>query len=140
MASAVLLLLPAAMLLADDAIKGDKGLEGEWKPISAVRDGKESPPLPDGSLATFKADEIMMKTGDRDYTVSIKVDAGKTPKTIDLTPADGPKKGETIKGIYEIKGDELHVCTAEPGKDRPTEFSSKQGSNWSLMTLKRLKK
>ena len=36
--------------------------------------------------------------------------------------------------------DELRTCDAMPGKDRPTEFSSKEGSGWILGTYKRAKK
>ncbi len=45
MAVAVLLLLPAAILRAADAVKSDvdKGLDGEWEIKSALRGGKEPP-------------------------------------------------------------------------------------------------
>ena len=57
-----------------------------------------------------------------------------------MTPDDGPNKGKTLVGIYEVKGDELKVCHGDPGADRPKEIASKEGSGLSLITLKRVKK
>lgn len=43
---------------------------------------------------------------------------------IDFTPADGPAKGLTLKGIYEVKDDQLTLCFRPAGAERPTEFKS----------------
>ena len=48
-------------------------------------------------------------------------------------------KGKTTLSIYEIEGDTLKICSVEPGKDRPTEFSSKPGSGHFLRVFKREK-
>ena len=107
-ALAVLLLLPAALLCADDASKGDKDLDGDWQGVSAVRDGKELPPPASGNpVMTVKGESAAMKIGDMTSAAAIKVDATKTPRTLDVTPEDGPEKGKTVPCIYEIKGDEL---------------------------------
>ena len=51
----------------------------------------------------------------------------------------GEFKGKTMTGIYEIKGDTMRVCFAGGGKDRPTEFRTKEGSMEMLVTYKRIK-
>ena len=43
-------------------------------------------------------------------------------------------------GIYELKDDELKICFAKGGGERPTEFLSKAGTEQSLVVLKREKK
>jgi uncharacterized protein (TIGR03067 family) len=43
-------------------------------------------------------------------------------------------KGQVVVGIYELDGDTLRVCLPEPGtgKERPTEFSGKQGRSLTI--------
>jgi uncharacterized protein (TIGR03067 family) len=54
-----------------------------------------------------------------------RIDPAKRPKAIDLTPTEGEHKGQTARGIYEVEGDTLKICFAEPDKPRPTEFTGK---------------
>jgi uncharacterized protein (TIGR03067 family) len=136
-----LLLGPAAMLLAADAPpKGDKDLEGTWEAVACVRDGKDLPPDKNAPVAAIEGDQLTLKVGDESRKATLKVDATKTPRTMDVTLEDGPHKGETVKALYQIKGDELKVCHGEPGTDRPTDVSSKEGSGLTVMTFKRVKK
>jgi uncharacterized protein (TIGR03067 family) len=139
-ALALLLLAPAALLRADDAPKGDKDLDGDWEVVSAIQDGKEQPPPDRKQLVSVMGEKIVFKDGDETHTGALKLDPTKTPRTFDLTPDDGPEKGKTTRGIYEIKGDEMRVCHGDAGADRPKEFASKQGSGLALVTLKRAKK
>ncbi len=44
-----------------------------------------------------------------------------------------------LQGIYEVNGDTYRYCIAPAGKDKPNEFSSKEGSGHILMVLKREK-
>jgi uncharacterized protein (TIGR03067 family) len=151
---AVVLFLPT-LLRADDAPKGDKDLDGVWELQSEFADGKEVQCAPDRikSLATFQGKSevvriIVKGTGtivvlagpfDEGY-FGLKIDATKKPKIIDVTAEEGRAKGETRLGIYEVKGDVLRICQAPSGEDRPTEFSSKEGTGWTLKTFKRAKK
>ena len=140
--ASVLLLIPAALLCAADAPKGDKDLDGDWEQMSLIRDGQEAQAPVDGkTLLTVKGDSADLTEGSRTHSVAIKVDTSKTPRQIDMTPSEGPNKGQTALGIYEVKGDEVHICFTRPGgKDRPTELASKEGSGLTLITLKRVKK
>ena len=133
-----LLVLPAGLLRADDA-KGDKDLDGQWEIKSMLRGGKEPPEDAPKPELTVKGDVLTVKIGDRTFQATVQADPTKTPKTIDMTLSEGPHKGETVKGIYEVKGDELRVCHGEPGADRPTEFASK-GEGEVLGVWKRVKK
>lgn len=42
-----------------------------------------------------------------------------------------------LKGIYEIKGDHLAYCFAQPGDKRPASFDVAKGSGYTLVRLKR---
>ncbi len=68
-----------------------------------------------------------------------KLDAAKKPKEIALTMTENGKN-ETVRGIYELDGDNLKICfPAAPGGEAPKEFSGKKASNQMLMVLKRSK-
>lgn len=44
-----------------------------------------------------------------------------------------------LKGIYELKGESLTYCIAQPGEERPTAFEVRKGSRHTLVRLKRFK-
>src|SRR5476649_1503635 len=121
------LLTPGATLCADDAPKGDKDLDGTWEQTAVAHDGEEQAAAGgDKLVVTIMGDSITFTVGKDVETGKLKIDASKKPKVADLVPGNGPQKGITIPGVYEIKGDELRVCSSNPGKDRPTELSSKK--------------
>jgi hypothetical protein len=66
-----------------------------------------------------------------------KVDPTVTPKTIDVSFTEGPLKGRTHKGIYELTEDTYKVSMALEGRDRPTEFASRPGSGNGFQIMKR---
>jgi len=88
-----------------------------------------------GDSLTFRLSDGGDRAGSK---ATFKVDTTKTPHTIDMFPQDGSEKGKVSLGIYEVKGDELRLCHAGPGLDRPTEFSS--GERRTVMVFKRVKK
>ena len=69
-----------------------------------------------------------------------ELDPKATPHTIDLTPADGPFKGKTFRGIYQLEGDELKACFAFPGKDRPKTYLTQADSGLVLEFWRRGKR
>jgi uncharacterized protein (TIGR03067 family) len=64
---------------------------------------------------------------------------GETPHGLDLRTDRGPFAGKTVYCIYERDGDELKVCFAAFGTDRPTAFTSGPGSGHVLTVYKRAK-
>jgi uncharacterized protein (TIGR03067 family) len=140
-----LLLGLTGLLLGADAPKSDLDKEyerfrGTWKFVSIETDGMKVPE------ATFK-DATLILDGekfsykDANGTVhgTFSVEPAKKPKLIAITFTDGPEKGQTLLGIYDLEGDVYKVCLAVLGKGRPTEFASKQGSGHVLEILKRQK-
>jgi uncharacterized protein (TIGR03067 family) len=131
---AVGLLLAAEKPTKEEGTKKAKGLGGTWMIVSITQDGKNDDKAKDRKVI-FEGKNITVKAEKGDHKVTFKIDQKK--KTIDLTPADGPEKDKTFKGIYELKKGELKICFARPGKDRPTEFTSEAGSGRMLVVLKR---
>jgi uncharacterized protein (TIGR03067 family) len=70
----------------------------------------------------------------------ITIDPSKKPKTIDYQVVDGPTKGQTHLGIYELEAGTVKFCFGTPGGERPTDFSSKLGDGRSMSIWKRDKK
>lgn len=137
----VVLVVIAPVLAQDGANKERAQLEGEWKMISGKADGVS---MPQETVKTgkrvAKAGVTTISFGGRIYfKAKYRIDPTKKPKTIDYDMTEGPTKGKTHLGIYELDGDTLKFCFAAPGKDRPTEFTAKEGSKQTLSVWKRLK-
>jgi uncharacterized protein (TIGR03067 family) len=138
---AVLVLVGAAG--APDAAKKETAqIEGEWSMVSGQADGAS---MPEAMVKTGKRvakdGETTITFGGRVYfKAKYRLDPSKKPKVIDYTMTEGPTKGKTHLGIYELNGDTVKFCFAAPGKDRPTEFSAPEGSQRTLSVWKRDKK
>jgi uncharacterized protein (TIGR03067 family) len=110
-------------------------LEGRWRVVAETRDGQRIPDkavrqfvlvLRDGQYATYIGNRII------EWGV-VRVEPGQQPQTIDLTVA----WGATMRGIYELNGDELRICLAPPGRPRPGAFNAPRRSNLAVTTYHR---
>ena len=142
------MLLPAALTAGlvmaadakDDANKKDMdALQGKWQLVSLTRDGKDQD-VPKDAVRVIK-DNTYTVTPRPGVTITgtFKIDATAKPKTIDMTATSGDNAGKTSLGIYDLDGDTLKICWAPPGKDRPTEFKSAEGSGVLLSVQKKAK-
>ena len=138
-----LLFVVTSLAAADDkdkAIKEDrKKYEGTWQVVSLEVDGNKS--------AEEDAKKItVVNEADGKWAIEVEgkviargtseIDPTKKPKAVDLTVTEGDGKGQTHLGIYEFKDDTRKVCLGQPGKERPTEFSSTAGGGHILAVLK----
>jgi uncharacterized protein (TIGR03067 family) len=129
----------AAQDATDSAIKKELArLEGTWQLISAESEGKKSPDeqvakirvvIKDGKHSVYFSDKALAKE------VTFRIDPNKQPKTTD----DLLEGNKIIRGIYELDGDTLRSCVAPIDKDRPTEFSARPGTGYTLRVFKRVK-
>jgi uncharacterized protein (TIGR03067 family) len=118
-----------------DVKKDMEALQGTWQAVSGMRDGTKAPDDRINMIKwMFKGDLVTHRQASK-----YELDPTQNPKTIDLKPAESTDDDKTVKGIYEIKGDELTICVAPPGGTRPTEFASKPGSMTAILTLKKVK-
>lgn len=136
-------LLPAtADVPATDANAKDLAkMQGDWMVVSITSDGRK---LSDDEAQTLfrsaKGNQCTIYNFNRPISkVTFKIDATKTPKTIDSTP-NGPAKSPPVLGIYEFEGDKLKVCNSRPGMPRPTSFDAKEGSNHTTVVWQPEKK
>lgn len=136
-----------AMALAEDAkndaTKKDRMLlEGTWQAVSLEVNGEKSDPADARKISVINgADGIWSLRSDGQEVArgTNSLDGSKSPKTIDLVPLDGDKKGELYLGIYEINEKTRRLCFAPPLMARPTEFATQTGNQWILVTFERVK-
>jgi uncharacterized protein (TIGR03067 family) len=133
----VLSFAPAAWS-GDD--KESAALQGTWLPTMAEFVGQ---PFPDEIRKQMK---LVVKDDKYTVTVGQAVDKGTVklmpsakPKAMDIIGTDGPNKGKTFLAIYERDGDTLRVCYDLSGKNRPTEFKTKAGTQLFFVTYQREK-
>jgi uncharacterized protein (TIGR03067 family) len=144
----MLVLLAAGLLFGVGTAQEDAGkqelakIQGTWTYVSFEEDGKPLPPEQVNSMTiTFGGDRYVVRQGDKVLRAGThRFDPTKTPRAVDATLKEGPGKGTTQLGIYELSGDTLRVCYSTTGKDRPTEFKTTSGSNRFLAVVRRAKK
>jgi uncharacterized protein (TIGR03067 family) len=135
-----LLFFVTGLLLAAAPADNERDkLQGTWQVAGMEQGGKK---VPAGELAQMKVvirgNELTgLEGGQVRERFTFTLDATKTPKTIDTTAVEGPAKGETARGIYELTGDTLRICVSEKGKERPSEFATRAGKDFVLLVLKR---
>lgn len=113
-------------------------MQGAWRPVSGEMAGKA---LGGDALKTTKlvidGDKYTVTVGNSPDKGTLKVDASKNPKTMDIVGVEGPNKGKTFLAIYEIKDDTLKICYELGVKGRPTEFKTKPDTQLFLLTYKK---
>jgi uncharacterized protein (TIGR03067 family) len=135
----------AAAAVADDAAdkKDKEKLQGTWTAVSGEKGGQEDPEAKEHVLI-FEGDKFSVQKGDKvAVRGTFKIDASKSPKTMDLEITEGPAdvKNKTAQAIYALDGEELTWCVAEPGSgERPEKLATKEGVKHVLVKLKREKK
>ena len=109
-------------------------LEGEWSMVSGQANGQAMPPEMAGTGKRVAKDGVTTVTigGQLYFKASFTIDAFQTPKAIDYAMTEGPTKGSTQFGIYDLQGDTVTFCFAAPGLDRPTDFTAEAGSERAL--------
>jgi uncharacterized protein (TIGR03067 family) len=139
-----LALLMLAVGLASFSLADDKKdpLSGKWIVESVTREGTSDEGLV-GAVRLHEGDKysVTPKEGSKSPAVkgTFTISSSKAHSTMDMKPSTGRYKDKTLLAIYKLEGDELKVCFAEPGKDRPSAFESKPGSGWVLAIHKKAK-
>ena len=116
-------------------------LQGDWTIDSETIDGQKQPDEIKKVTMTYtghhwiqRKDGVVTGEGSSDFRPDIN------PKEIDISPLGGPAAGKVLPGIYRLSGDTYEGCFVLPGKERPTEFSSKQGSGHFYVIFRRAHK
>jgi uncharacterized protein (TIGR03067 family) len=114
-------------------------LQGTWTFDSLEENGvKAGDDKLMGRTIFFGAETFLIREGPRVVQVgTLKVDASRTPKTINAVIKHGQGQGDVMLGIYSLEGGTLKLCFDVQGSDRPKEFKTTRGSNLMLAACKR---
>lgn len=105
--------------------KPEKAVSGTWVVEKAEMDGADITPAMKAYVLTVDGEKYALDDNGRVDRGTLKVDAIKTPKEMDLTGGPtSPLKGKTIRCIYEVKDGKLTICYGMDFKTRPTEFKT----------------
>jgi uncharacterized protein (TIGR03067 family) len=132
---------PKAMESNDRAIADElKRFEATWRFVEIEVRGQKVPEK------AFAKDTLILKgktfasyVAGRLVHGEFKIDPLAKPKTIDIIFTEGPGKGHSQKGIYELDGDTQKICIAMPDQPRPTEFVTSPQNEHIIEILKREK-
>jgi uncharacterized protein (TIGR03067 family) len=147
MTLAVLLSLPGG---ADDAAgeaakKEMAKFAGYWDVVSVERNGAKAQPKDnDYTRLVFTGDKVTANKGSREaadkkslVTHEARYKLDPAARTIEVRFFTGPDQEKTLYGTYQLEGDSLKICWTENKEKRPTELSTKPGSDATLLVLKR---
>lgn len=114
-------------------------LQGTWRVTSLEIDGNTlSSHTYGASQITVAGNTFTTVSMGSEYGGTFEVDETTSPKTIDMTFAYGPEKGNTALGIYELVGESWRLCLTLTAKMRPSTFATSPGSGLALETLARV--
>ena len=117
--------------------------DGVWKPIGAILGGAK--------LSKQSLDAITVRISASNYEVTVigenesdrgtrTLDDTASPRRITLVSTNGPNKGKTFLGIYEMKNaNSLRVCYDLSGTEFPKEFKAPKGTSLYLVGYRRQK-
>lgn len=133
---ALTMLMAVAATAADNNAnkKAPEKLQGIWDVVGIEAAGRAAPEnYIKGKQFVVKGNKISLPGKD---PRPFKIDAAAKPTAIDITGSDN---FQSLKGIYELKGDSLKLCFSQSTKaKRPKDFAT-AGSPHFCYTLKRHK-
>lgn len=110
-------------------------LQGTWKWQAATLNGEALAAAEVRLMAmTFKDDQVMPSADPTDRA-TFRLDASKSPATIDFID----RNNSVDLGIYKVEGDVLSICMAfaQSRKPRPTAFASTKENGALYIVMKK---
>lgn len=117
--------------------------QGRWALHKSEHGGKTLPAkeVAAVSLEVAGVQMIVRENGEtKEESALTLLEAKGKPATLDTKITSGPDKDKMVRGIWKLEGDLLTICVAEPGKNRPEQFSGKEGTGHTLLVFERQKK
>ena len=115
-------------------------MQGTWLRVKMEVEGKDFE-LEGKWTATYEQDVLTLSQDGKPYLSGsiVTLDPSSSPKAMNTWNKEGTDKDKTWSGIYHIDGDTMKVCFSPPGKDRPNEFTTKNGPGYLYTEYKRQK-
>jgi uncharacterized protein (TIGR03067 family) len=134
-------LLGCAVAVGIAAASDFETVQGNWKLVAAVRDGKPLTGADLGTKLSIQGDRFSFAEGSTIASAgTFKLGEAASPKTIDITYDAGPNQGQSALGIYEVRAGNRHrLCIAPPGAPRPAKFESRPGSGVVFQEWEKIK-
>jgi uncharacterized protein (TIGR03067 family) len=134
---------PAEAPAPEEAVAGEKDrLRGAWVVVGA--NGNPIDWSKGALLWRIQEDGGVLERGaadgshSREGTLAYMLHPTESPKAIDIHWKSGEASGKTCLGIYRLEAfDKLLICLADPGKDRPTDFTPREDAGRLLLQLRR---
>jgi uncharacterized protein (TIGR03067 family) len=127
---------------ASDARQELQKLQGTWRLESleeAKKTAKTATKTEVKDRTLFVGSEVfLVRDGERVVQAgTLRLTPAK--RAIDAVVRKGQHEGNTMLGVYELKGDTLKVCFDPEGDGRPKGFAPKAGSGLTVAVYKRVK-
>jgi uncharacterized protein (TIGR03067 family) len=110
-------------------------LQGSWTIVSLEMEGKSIPVS--GAKIVIEGSRFTTTGMGAPYKGTMEINTSVTPKTIDMKFDEGPEKGNSSLGIYELDGDTWRLCLTTRGNERPKKFAAEPGTGIALEILKK---
>ncbi len=113
--------------------------QGTWLAVWRAQDGLRIQAEEVGrTTLTIAGDHYTFHHRDADWSGTIdRIVRTRNHGAVDFVPEEPTARGKPCRGIYVLEDDELAVCVAPPGQERPASFAPLRGSGHSLYLLKR---
>ena len=118
----------------------DAALMGSWLLLQINRGGED--------IDLDHLEGAIREIGERTYSITpmkgttitgkYTIDPEARPRTIEMLVDNGRFEGETLKGIYRVKGDRLTISFGGPDQDRPEAFESRPGTQFTVAIHKKV--
>ena len=133
---AIFAFLPSFATAEDESEKDLTKMAGDWVPVLMQLNGKKQPDKVTKAIRlTVSGDKYNTVVGEAKDEGTLKLDATKTPREMDIIMSIGENKGKILPCIYELKGNELKVCYGLNGTGRPADFDAGKDGEGVIMLI-----
>lgn len=109
-------------------------MQGTWKVTAVTLSGMRiAPEQFRKNRLDVKGNQFTLTQAGVVHLGTFDVNPSADPHAIDIHFTEGPRKGDTVPGIYKVQSDTYHLCTGV-GDTRPSDFSGKAGQMVQVLT------
>ena len=127
---------PSAAAIEEATRADQQRLQGSWKLVSGALGGQPTDVVSSALLA-FSDDKIVMEVGTR-RVGTFTLDPARSPRRIDIVArSDDGTQEEKIRGVYEFRDDQLHLCLGPDDEPRPASVRSRPGTRQISLVMRR---